>query len=158
MTTHSMPIAEAQAVAAANAKVLRYNASGRVRGDQHCGTSGFVNYMPTFDGVRAAKAEVFRDYPGAVIVDGIDDWLSPACGSPQLLVRLFNLRLLARFHAGISGITSSGIVLSAAEFERFTAEYHAAFDYDVGRWLHIEREADADASAAATGAQSATKE
>jgi len=127
-----------QAIAAANGKVRRYNASGRVRGDHRISTSGFSNYVPSFDGVAAAKAEVFRDFPDAVIVDGSDDWLAPCCGSPQLLVRKFNLRLLARFHAGISGIASSGIVLAPSEFERFSAEYLAEFGYDVGRWLHVE--------------------
>ena len=62
--------------------------------------------------VPATVAKALAAHPGAVIIDGTDDWNAPRELRPESFVQDLGLKPLALFHTGVSGISSSGIVVS----------------------------------------------
>lgn len=92
----------------------------------HVGSSGFTNYT----GAKPKPADVWADFPEAVIVDGSDDFGSPKQHRPTVLATKYGVNPLALFHTGISGITRSGVVLDRAGWEKFAAAYEAEFGYE----------------------------
>ena len=94
-------------------------------GGKHVGTSGFVNYIggASTARVHAALEAVFAEHPGAVVLDGSDDWYVNDCRRPGTFPNIFGIKPLARFHTGCSGISKSGIVVSRGDFERIELEF-----------------------------------
>lgn len=108
--------------------------------ERHVGSSGFTNYMgATEEQYAAARAQVFADFPGSVIVDGSEDWTVPPEWRPStfLAPRRPNhqgydrdpapVTVLALYHSGISGIVRSGIVVSAEDYAKLAAWYEASY-------------------------------
>lgn len=85
---------------------------------------GNVNYTGASKGrLEAALQQVFADHPGAVVLDGSDDWFASECRSPRLFRYIFDIKPLASFHTGTSGLSSSGIVVSREDFEKIEREF-----------------------------------
>lgn len=96
----------------------------RAHGRGHTGSSGFTNFWPgTRDDVARGLAAVFEAHPGAVVVDGDDDWYASEADRPACWPELFGVEALAFFHSGISGISKSGVVLSREDFDRIEREF-----------------------------------
>jgi len=97
-----------------------YSATGRA----HTGTSGFTNYGPgTGAQLSAALDRVFAAHPGAVVLDGDDNWYASEANRPAAFAKIFGIEPLASFHTGISGISKSGIVVSLADAVRIEREF-----------------------------------
>lgn len=95
--------------------------------DRWSGAMGGLNYeRPDDEAVARALEDVFAAYPGAVVVDGTDDWFAPELARPELFMDLFEVEALALWHTGASGTSTSGIVLTEAEYERLNERYHDA--------------------------------
>ena len=93
---------------------------------------GFVNYLGSSPEKRAATfAAVFAEFPGAVIVDGTDDWYAMVQVRPETWERELGIKPLAMFHTGISGISKSGIVVSAEGFKALEDAYFNKWGADV---------------------------
>jgi hypothetical protein len=110
----------------------KFLASGGV----HVGSSGFANYIGPSD-VPGALERVWEAHPDAIVVDGDDDWKAPKWRRPESLARDHKLRVLALFHSGISGISSSGVVLDRAEYDRLRFEYQEVHGKDIEATLRV---------------------
>jgi hypothetical protein len=100
--------------------VKRYIASTEV----HVGTSGFTNYGGTTPtSITRTQATIRRDLGPCVLVNGDDDWYAPRRRRPEVLAEDLGLIPLALYQSGISGITSSGIVLSEEQYRTFRDAY-----------------------------------
>ena len=98
--------------------IKTYSAHGNI----HVGTTGFTNYIPGgADKQAAVRAQVFADYPNAVIMNGKDDWYAPVHERPASLARHYKLTPIAWYHTGISGISKSGVVLHEEDYELLVA-------------------------------------
>lgn len=96
----------------------------RAHGPTHTGSTGFSNHWPgTAKEVARALERVFADHPGAVVLDGQDDWYAPGCNRPERFRDVFDFEPLAFFHSGISGISVSGVVVTREVFERIEREF-----------------------------------
>jgi len=86
----------------------------------YVGSSGFSNYQGgcSKDRLKSTLQEVFNDFSNAIVLDGSDDWYAELKNSPASLCKKFDVKILADFHTGISGISSSGVVVEQEEFER----------------------------------------
>lgn len=99
-------------------------------GGKHTSSSigAFVNYFGPKPDPKMVLSECEAKHGvGMVIVDGSDDWHSPASTRPQVWVP--KDMIVAYYHSGISGITRSGVVLRAS-------------DYDSLRRIHAEKYGD----------------
>jgi hypothetical protein len=84
-----------------------------------------VNY--TSGSPRPNPETVFADFPGAVIVNGQDDWYAGPHERPEGLKSKLGVEILAWYHTGISGLSNSGFVCSEVEYAKFAKAYEAAF-------------------------------
>ena len=115
------------------AQIKTYNAHRRttwrngrheVKSTAHVGYSGFTNYFPgTSEDIAAALEKVFEDHPGSVVINGTADWLSPRFERPETFRHQFDIQPLAMFHSGISGISKSGIVVTAEDYQKILREF-----------------------------------
>jgi hypothetical protein len=99
----------------------------------------FVNYIgATAEKFAEARAQVFKDFPGCVIVDGSDNWNHHARYRPETFPREprdFNgekiglgiPQPLAWYHSKTSGISKSGMVLSEEQFALLRERYEATY-------------------------------
>jgi hypothetical protein len=88
------------------------------------GDMGGTNFeIATPQATAAAIHWVLGQHPGAVIIDGSDDWYSPAYVRPEVLCRRYGLRPVALWHTGKSGLTPSGVVLDPGSYEQFRRRY-----------------------------------
>lgn len=88
------------------------------------GNMGGENFdPPDEDAVIAELVQVWTDHPGAVVLDGTDDWFAPDMARPELFVELFEIEALALWHTGASGKSSSGIVLTQEQYELLNVRY-----------------------------------
>jgi hypothetical protein len=91
-----------------------------------------LNYEPaTAEATVEAIRWVHRQHPGAIIVDGSDDWDAPVQVRPEQFVHELGVRPLAWWHTGISGQCRSGVVLAPAEYERLARSYRRRFGCSV---------------------------
>lgn len=96
--------------------------------EAHTGTSGFTNYWGCSQAdIDRTLEKVSQDYPNSVVVDGSDDWNSPKHKRPEN----FQCEKLALFHSGISGISSSGIVVSPEEYAKLSEWYEKTFSRNI---------------------------
>lgn len=96
------------------------------------GHMGGLNYEPPCDeAVGEALDEVWTDHPGAVILDGTDDWFAPEHVRPELFEDMFGIEVLALWHTGASGSSTSGIVLTEAEYETLNIRYRMENSYSL---------------------------
>ena len=92
----------------------------------HVGTSGFTNHFPGSSAKLAASLErVFAEHPGAVVLNGADDWYASESRRPVSIVRKLGIEPLAHFHNGISGIAKSGVVITAEDLATIEAAFPA---------------------------------
>jgi len=68
-------------------------------------------------------SKVFEDFPNGVIIDGYDDWFAPRLSHPDQIAKDAGVELLAEFHSGHSGISSSGIVIDKNDLQKFKESY-----------------------------------
>lgn len=92
-------------------------------GGSHTGTSGFTNYS----GAQPPLAKVWKEFPNSVVVDGDDDWYADVRFQPPQLCTVFGIKPLALYQSGISGITSSGVVLSETGYATFIKLYEERY-------------------------------
>jgi len=92
---------------------------------KHTSSHGFVNYMggASKERIRETLEAIFNEHPGAVVLDGDDDWYANDCRRPGCFPDIFGIKPLATFHTGTSGITKSGIVVSRQDFEKIEREF-----------------------------------
>ena len=97
----------------------------QVSGGAHTSVHGFVNYIggASKERLQEVLKQVFVDHPGAVVLDGDDDWYASQSRSPGTFPRIFEIEPLAWFHTGISGISKSGIVVTREDFEKMEREF-----------------------------------
>lgn len=97
----------------------------QVSGGTHVSSHGHVNYIggASKDKLRTVLERVFQDHPGAVVLDGDDNWYANNCRRPEAFVRIFGIVPLAYFHTGISGISKSGVVVTREDFEKIEREF-----------------------------------
>ena len=96
----------------------------RAGGAPHSGSSGFINFMPgTPEGFKKALTEVFTDHPNAVVIDGKDDWNAPKILHPDLIAKRANIKIIDEFHSGVSGISTSGIIINSKDFKKFKESF-----------------------------------
>lgn len=94
------------------------------------GEMGGLNYdIASADAVLAAVRDALARHPGAVLVDGSDDWNAPVSARPQVLLARYGLAPLAWWHAGASGQALSGALLSPQTWQRFRTAYTREFGY-----------------------------
>lgn len=100
------------------------NGRREVTSTAHVGYSGFTNYFPgTREDIAAALEEVFEDHPGSVVIDGADNWFWHRYERPETFPRQFDIQPLAMFHSKISGISKSGIVVTAEDYHKIVREF-----------------------------------
>lgn len=98
------------------------------RRDAWRGEMGGINYeAATFEATVEAIRWALAQHPGAVIVDGTDDWNAPDYVRPQLLIERWGIAPLAWWHTGLSGESYSGAVLSVEAYERMASSYRRDF-------------------------------
>lgn len=91
------------------------------------GQMGGLNYeVPSPHAVQDALRTVWADHPGAVVLDGTDDWHAPEWARPELFPDRFAVRPLALWHTGVSGKSVSGLVLDLDEFEVLNRRFRNA--------------------------------
>jgi hypothetical protein len=92
------------------------------------GELGGLNFEPPSARAVARAVEAVQErWPGAVIVDGTDDWEAPRHMRPELWPHDLGIRPLARWHTGASGVSASGLVLGASEFRRLLEAYRRRY-------------------------------
>lgn len=97
---------------------------------QYEGEMGGTNYeIATPKATAAAIHWVLHQHPGAVIVDGSDDWYSPAYVRPELLCQRYAVRPVALWHTGKSGLTPSGVVLDPRAYDLFRRRYERQWGF-----------------------------
>jgi hypothetical protein len=107
-------------------------------GVPHQGTSGWINYsQATAEKSAEVRAEVFKDFPNSVIIDGNDDWYAKEHLRPHYFAQTMELPILAYYHSGISGLVRSGIVVSADVFRNFEVDYEERYGVPVNQYLRI---------------------
>lgn len=74
-------------------------------------------------GRKRALAEVWADYPDAIVVNGTDNWYADKALRPERFPGTYKVEFLAYFHTGTSGISSSGIVLSPEQYKQLNVAY-----------------------------------
>jgi hypothetical protein len=88
------------------------------------GEMGGTNYKVASAAETARAIHwALREHPGAVIVDGSDDWNAPDHARPALLVRRYGIAPLAWWHTGTSGQEHTGVILSASQWAAFRRAY-----------------------------------
>jgi hypothetical protein len=92
------------------------------------GDLGGLNYeVASQAAVEFVRARVAESWPGALVVDGSDDWTAPEHVRVFDLLRGWGIRPQAWWHTGISGFTPSGAILRGPALEMFVARYGATF-------------------------------
>lgn len=84
---------------------------------------GNVNYSPSQSALNAGLAAVFSESNDYVVIDGDDDWYAPKIAHPDVVASVAEVPIVGLFHSGISGISSSGIVILARHYEAFKTKY-----------------------------------
>lgn len=99
------------------------------------GTTGFTNYTGSLPEDRSrVMAEVWRDHPGAVVVNGNDDWYAKVEHRPATFIGQFKeIRPLAYYHSGISGIAKTGIVVAGSDFPKLEAAYREKYGVEIDK-------------------------
>ena len=113
-----------------------YNTSAQ----PHVGSGGFLNYFGrvSADEVALIHKRIGEAHGPCVIVDGSDDWSAKPEHSVFIFLRqLPQIKPLALYHSGISGITKSGRVFSIEDFNTFAEHYRATFGYDCTEKLKV---------------------
>jgi hypothetical protein len=96
------------------------------------GNMGGINYeAPEPSAISNALERVWEDLPGAVVLDGTDDWFAPEYVRPELFAEWFSIDILALWHTGASGKSTSGIVLEESEYEVLNERYRQAIGYSL---------------------------
>jgi hypothetical protein len=96
------------------------------------GDMGGINYRrPSPEAIAAKLEHVWRDYPGAVVLDGTDDWFAPESARPELFEDMFGIDVLALWHTGASGKSTSGIVLSSDQYELLNRRYRTRLGHSI---------------------------
>jgi len=91
------------------------------------GDMGGLNYgRATPEALEAALDQVWARWPGAVILDGTDDWDAPEKMRPETFPRTHGANPLARWHTGMSGQAASGLIFEPEAYRRLEARYRAA--------------------------------
>lgn len=107
---------------------------------------------------KATRERVFRDFPGSFIVDGADDWNAPAEARPETFTRAKDqyfprdaapITVLAWYHSGGSGITKSGIVVSAEDYEKLRVWYREIYGKVLEERLNVWWEGNVESVASA---------
>lgn len=70
-------------------------------------------------------ANVFKDFSSGVIIDGEDDWYAPRLSHPDEVAKEANVKVLALYHTGVSGISKSGIVIDEKQLEKFLSKFRS---------------------------------
>lgn len=93
------------------------------------GSSGFTNYWrgANIEREESMARRVLGDHPDCVIINGTDDWHAPRERRPEHFVHAFMIKPVARFHTGISGISSSGVVVKKVDLDRIEREFEKTF-------------------------------
>jgi len=104
------------------------------RREKWIGDMGGLNYAsPTSTALRDAKRYVFERYPGAVILDGTDDWDAPEAYRPSAFLPRLGVRPLAWWHTGQSGALPTGAVVSDDDLPRLRRAYREVYGVDLGQ-------------------------
>lgn len=91
----------------------------KVTGTSHTGTYGFTNYFAgSSEDVARGLEKVFADFPDAVVIDGSDDWFAKPWTRPGKFINAFEIKPLALFHSGSSGVSKSGIIITEEDFDK----------------------------------------
>lgn len=91
----------------------------RATGTTYVGSSGFTNYSPSNEALAEGLAEVFKNNPGAIVIDGNDDWYAPKLMHPGMIADECKIKTLGAFHSGVSGFTWSGIIIEKKDLKKF---------------------------------------
>jgi hypothetical protein len=114
----------------------------------HTGSSGFTNYTGGAD-VPAGLERVWAEFPGAVVLDGTDDWYAFNHQRPErialLLLKERDIVLLAWFHSGISGMSNSGAVFRGEDMDAIREFYRERFDAELEDHLRVHTQETANA-------------
>lgn len=99
---------------------------------QSSSVSSSIGAWVNYSGASAAafqktRQQVFVDFPDSVIVDGSDDWNDPIYKRPQAFLEKLDIKPLAFYHSGASGITRSGVVVSKDDFIVLEQKYSENF-------------------------------
>lgn len=104
------------------------------------GDMGGLNFVVAPASEVALAVEGARErWPGCVILDGSDDWYADDRVRVHDLCNAWRIVPLAWWHTGVSGVTPSGAILTAAQFDEFRGLYRRRFgialaqDSDPGR-------------------------
>ena len=105
----------------------------------HVGSSGFLNYWRdrNTEDTSSLAARALKENEGCVVLNGQDDWTSPEWKRPETFCRTLGVEPVALFHTGISGVTSSGVVISKEDFNRLQDEYVARYGHDLTQAVKV---------------------
>lgn len=88
-------------------------------------STGFINYFPSSERTKEAIAQAYRDCGKDIaIIDGEDNWYASRIFHIGYLLQRFNIKKLADFHTGISGISKSGAVIAKKDLPKFIREFN----------------------------------
>jgi hypothetical protein len=93
------------------------------------GSSGFTNFIGC--DMEKGLAEVFKEHPKAVVIDGSDDWYAPDAKRPEVWSSKIGLVPLAWFQSGISGISKSGIVVLRKDLRVISKCYKSQYGIEL---------------------------
>ena len=104
----------------------------RTYNPQSSSVSSSIGAWVNYSGASAVafqktRQQVFADFPDSVIVDGSDDWNDPIYRRPQAFLEKLDIKPLAFYHSGASGITRSGVVISKNDFIVLEQKYSESF-------------------------------
>lgn len=93
-------------------------------GGANVSSNGNVNFSPSERALQAGLANVFRNHPDAIVLDGDDDWYAPLIEKVHAVLEEAKVKRLAGFHSGISGYSTSGAVLSAKDLNKIVRAFN----------------------------------
>lgn len=93
--------------------------------DYTVSSTGFINYFPSTERTNAAIEAAYRNHGKDIaIIDGEDNWYASSIFHIDYLLQKFNIKKLADFHTGISGITKSGVVIAKRDLPKFIKAFN----------------------------------
>ena len=105
------------------------------------GSSGFVNYHgSTKESLAQTLQEVWAQFPGAVVINGSDNWEAEPYQRPERLAHLLTekgIHPVAKFHTGISGMSCSGIVVRGEDMAGVQACYREQYGCELDAVLKV---------------------
>ena len=107
--------------------------------EKHVGSSGFTNFWTCSktESTPDMAKRVLGENPGCVILNGQDDWFAERWRRPEAFALDLGVTPVAMFHTGVSGISSSGIVVTREDYETLRGRYQDSYKKKLEEGVHV---------------------